>query len=57
MEAYCMKCKKKQMMDGATPVFTSKGSPATSGTCPVCSTKMYKIGKSDAHEGMTPPQA
>jgi len=55
MEAYCMKCKQKREMNDATAVFTAKGSPGTSGICPVCGTKMYRLGKTPAHEGMTPP--
>jgi hypothetical protein len=45
MEAYCLKCRQKREMQDATPVTMKNGKPATSGTCPVCGTKMYKIGK------------
>lgn len=55
MEGYCMKCKKKRDMLNPSAEFTKKGSPGTRGTCPVCGTKMYRIGNTPAHEGLTPP--
>src|SRR5512141_622265 len=55
MEAYCMKCKTKREMRDPVASFNAKGSPVTIGTCPVCGTKLYKMGRTDAHEGMTPP--
>ena len=45
MEAYCLKCRQKREMRNATPTTMKNGKPATTGTCPVCSTKMYRIGK------------
>lgn len=33
-------------MNNPQQVTMKNGKPATSGTCPVCGTKMYKIGKS-----------
>lgn len=44
MEAYCMKCKAKRDMKDPQAVTMKNGKPATSGVCPVCSTKMFKIG-------------
>src|SRR5512132_1004544 len=55
MEAYCMKCKTKREMKDPVASFNAKGSPVTIGTCPVCGTKLYKMGRTGAHEGMTPP--
>jgi len=55
MEAYCMKCKTKREMQNPVANFNAKGSPVTIGTCPVCGTKLYKMGRTEAHEGMTPP--
>src|SRR5512138_2020331 len=55
MEAYCMKCKTKREMVDPVASFNAKGSPVTIGTCPVCGTKLYKMGRTEAHEGMTPP--
>ena len=45
LEAYCLKCRTQREMKDATPVTMKNGKPATKGTCPVCSTGMYKIGK------------
>ncbi|RLD03769.1 MAG: DNA topoisomerase I, partial [Chloroflexota bacterium] len=43
-------------MDSAEAVFTKTGTPATSGVCSVCGTKMFRMGKTEAHEGLTPPE-
>jgi len=42
---YCVKCRKKQEMQNPQEITLKNGKPATSGTCPVCGTKMFKIGK------------
>ncbi len=55
MEAYCVKCKTKREMNQPQAVFTSSGTPATSGTCPVCGTTLYRMGRTEAHEGLNPP--
>ena len=55
MEAYCMKCKTKREIKDPVASFNAKGSPVTTGTCPVCGTKMFRVGRTDAHEGLTPP--
>ena len=56
MEAYCFKCKEKREMQDAEATFTASGSPATRGICPVCGTKMFRMGRTDVHEGLTPPE-
>lgn len=43
---YCLKCKTQREISGAQPITMKNGKPATTGTCPVCGTKMFKIGKS-----------
>ncbi len=55
MEAYCMKCKTKREIKDPVASFNAKGSPVTTGTCPVCGTKMYRVGRTDAHKDMTAP--
>ncbi len=55
MEAYCMKCKTKREIKDPVAAFNAKGSPVTLGTCPVCGTKLYRMGRTPAHEGLTPP--
>ncbi len=54
LEAYCVKCKAKREIQNPKPVFTAKGVPATTGTCPVCGTTLFRMGKTEAHAGMTP---
>jgi DNA topoisomerase I len=56
MEAYCMKCKTKREIKDPVASFNVKGSPVTLGTCPVCGTKLYRMGRTPAHEGLTPPE-
>ena len=48
MEAYCVKCRQKQEMKDATETTMKNGRPATTGTCSVCGTKLFKIGKGAA---------
>jgi hypothetical protein len=43
-QAYCVKCKTKREMLDATQIQMKNGRPATEGKCPVCGTKMFKIG-------------
>lgn len=43
-------------MDSPQAVFTKTGTPGTSGICSVCGTKMFRMGKTEAHEGLTPPE-
>jgi DNA topoisomerase-1 len=40
----------------AEAVFTATGTPATKGICSACGTKMFRMGKTEAHAGMTPPE-
>jgi DNA topoisomerase-1 len=56
MEAYCMKCKTKREIQNPEATFNAKSSPVTIGICPVCGTKLYRMGKTPAHEGLTPPE-
>ena len=46
MQAYCVKCHTKREMKNAKSVTMKNGKLATQGVCPVCGTKMYRIGKS-----------
>ncbi|MGH2605803.1 MAG: toprim domain-containing protein, partial [Anaerolineales bacterium] len=55
MEAYCVRCKQKREISDPTPVFTAGGAPATRGVCPVSGTTLFRMGRTPAHEGMTPP--
>ncbi|MGE5072671.1 MAG: type I DNA topoisomerase [Anaerolineae bacterium] len=55
MEAYCMKCKTKREITEPGAQFNAKGSPVTVGTCPVCGTKLYRMGRTPEHEGLAAP--
>ena len=45
MQAYCVKCRAKREMKDPRPITMKNGKPATQGICPVCGTKMFRIGK------------
>ena len=55
MEAYCVRCKEKREIKDPVAAFNQNNTPVTIGTCSVCGTKVYRIGKTPAHEGLTPP--
>ncbi|MCC6485673.1 MAG: hypothetical protein IT209_12570 [Armatimonadetes bacterium] len=46
MEAYCVKCKAKREVKNPQQTTMKNGKPATTGTCSVCGTKVFKIGAS-----------
>ena len=45
MEAYCMKCREKREITNPEAITMKNGRPATRGTCGVCGTKTFRIGK------------
>ncbi|MEJ2046993.1 MAG: DUF5679 domain-containing protein [Dehalococcoidia bacterium] len=45
MQAYCVKCRTKREMKNPAQITMRNGKPATLGTCPVCGTKLFRIGK------------
>ncbi|MEM2856150.1 MAG: DUF5679 domain-containing protein [Candidatus Nitrosocaldaceae archaeon] len=45
VEGYCVKCKKKVEIKDATTVTMKNNKPAIQGVCPICGTKIYRIGK------------
>lgn len=45
MQAYCMKCRAKREMKNLVAVTMKNGKSATQGVCPVCGTRMFRIGK------------
>jgi hypothetical protein len=46
MQGYCVKCHTKRELKNAKSVTMKNGKLATQGVCPVCGTKMYRIGDS-----------
>jgi DNA topoisomerase I len=57
MQAYCFKCRgNHELLNPKAIFFEKNGAPATQGTCANCGNeKLFKLGRSPAHEGMTPP--
>ncbi|MCC7355221.1 MAG: DNA topoisomerase I, partial [Anaerolineae bacterium] len=55
LEAYCVKCKTKRPIRDPQAIFTANGTPATQGTCSVCGTRLTRMGKTPAHEGLARP--
>ena len=45
MQAYCVKCRAKREIKDARAIVMKNGRPATQGTCPICGTKIFRIGK------------
>jgi len=45
MQGYCVKCRRKREIKNAKSIKMKNGRPATQGVCPVCGTKMFRIGK------------
>jgi len=43
--AYCMKCRKKVEIKNPKQVTLKNNRPAAQGVCPVCGTKLFRIGK------------
>ena len=56
MEAYCVKCKTKREMVDPKPEYTANATPGTRGTCPVCGTTLFRMGRTDAHAGIPKPE-
>jgi hypothetical protein len=44
MEAYCLKCRAKREIKDPQAVTMKNGNAATSGTCPSCGTRMFRMG-------------
>jgi DNA topoisomerase I len=56
VQAYCMKCKATREMLNPQAIYNKSGRPGTKGTCPVCGTSMFLMGRTDAHEGLPKPE-
>jgi len=44
VQAYCVKCRKKVEIKNPEKVTLKSGRPAIKGTCPICGTKVFRIG-------------
>ena len=56
MKAYCVKCREKRHINDPVADFNAAGAPVTKGTCSHCGTKVYRMGKTEAHEGLAKPE-
>jgi len=45
MQAYCVKDRKKIEVKNPKAITMKNGRPATQGICPICGTKVFRIGK------------
>ena len=45
MTAFCVKDKKTVEVINPVAITMKNGKPATTGTCPICGGKVFKIGK------------
>ena len=48
--AYCVKCKAQRDILDPQQITMKNGRPATQGRCPVCGTKIFKIGALETAE-------
>ena len=46
MQAYCVKGRKTVEIKDPKAITMKNGRPATQGICPICGSKVYRIGKS-----------
>src|SRR5512136_2995797 len=51
-----MKCKTKREIVNPQASFNAAGAPITRGTCGVCGTTLYRIGKTEAHKDLVKPE-
>ena len=56
IEAYCMTCKQKTVMDDPEPIWTRRGAPGLRGTCSICGTVVFRMGRTAAHGRLKRPQ-
>ncbi len=56
LEAYCVKCKEKRPIENPEPYFTATGRPAVRGTCPVCGTRLTRMGRVPEHDRLPQPE-
>jgi len=56
LEAYCVKCKTKREILAPEAAFNAANAPVTRGTCGVCGTRLFRMGRTPAHDGLKPPE-
>jgi len=56
VQAYCVKCKAMRGMKEGRALFMANGRPAAEGRCVECGTKLFKIGATPEHAGLSKPE-
>jgi DNA topoisomerase-1 len=56
VDAYCFKCKEKREITNPKAEFNKQGSAVTTGTCSVCGTRMYRMGRTPEHDSLPQPE-
>lgn len=56
MKAYCVKCREKREIKDPIAEYNAAGAPVTRGICAVCGTKVYRMGRTEAHHGLPKPE-
>jgi DNA topoisomerase-1 len=56
VQAYCVKCKAMRAMKEGRALFMANGRPAAEGRCVECGTRLFKIGATPEHAGLSKPQ-
>jgi len=56
IQGYCVRCKMSIEMVNPEPVWTSRGTPGTRGTCPECGGSVFRMGASHLHDGLVAPK-
>jgi DNA topoisomerase-1 len=51
-----VKCREKREIKEPIAAYNAAGAPVTKGTCGVCGTKVYRMGRTEAHEGLPKPE-
>lgn len=54
---YCVKCKAPREISDPKQITMKNGRPATEGRCPVCGTRIFKIGAPSAEAAPPAPPA
>jgi DNA topoisomerase-1 len=51
-----VKCREKREIKEPIADYNAAGAPVTKGTCSHCGTKVYRMGSTEAHEGLPKPE-
>ncbi len=57
IEGYCVRCKQSNEMENPQAVWTRRGMPATRGECPDCGGTIFRMGRTELHDGLQQPDA